>query len=62
LNGELLSRLRNYKPKSTGNIKYMLIKSPETLADKSYVFARVGVKTVGIQKLAYSATVKIILK
>jgi hypothetical protein len=35
---------------------------PAALAGKDYVFARVGVKTVGIQELAYSAPVKIQLK
>jgi len=35
---------------------------PAALAGKSYVFGRVGVKTVGIQELAYSAPVKIMLK
>jgi hypothetical protein len=35
---------------------------PAAVAGKDYVFARVGVKTVGIQELAYSAPVKIQLK
>ncbi|MDB5262175.1 MAG: hypothetical protein JWQ14_1456 [Adhaeribacter sp.] len=35
---------------------------PAALAGKQYVFARIGVKTVGIQELAYSAPVKIMLK
>jgi hypothetical protein len=35
---------------------------PADVAGRSYVFARVGVKTVGIQELAYSAPVKIQLR
>ncbi|KAA5541250.1 DUF3823 domain-containing protein [Adhaeribacter rhizoryzae] len=35
---------------------------PAAVAGKQYVFARVGVKTVGIQELAYSAPIKIQLK
>ena len=35
---------------------------PADVAGKEYVFARIGVKAVGIQELAYSAPVKIMLK
>ncbi|GEO02938.1 hypothetical protein AAE02nite_06020 [Adhaeribacter aerolatus] len=35
---------------------------PAAVAGKEYVFARIGVKTVGIQELAYSAPLKIQLK
>ena len=39
----------------------LTIDIPDALAGKPYVFARIGVKTRGVEELAYSAPVKIML-
>lgn len=43
-------------------LRVTLSSLPAAVAGKDFVFARVGVKTLGIQELAYSAPVKIQLK